>query len=354
MIKRVRLQNYKNHRDTEVELRPLTVLVGPNGAGKTSFLKGLQLLRGVPWIKVDPYLPEHHSLDALIHRGSDAIRLSVQGALVEEPWSVDLEVPLRDADGGPGWASGQVSFGDQPPTSFRRGGPVVSFPEKSRLGEQLKGIELFSFDPNKISEPAQLNEVIPRVKPDGANTAPTLATLKLTDLGAFQRVEAALRQVVPGVEHLLVKPAPMSTGGIGYHVSFDFRGVPDVPAFAASGGTLITLALLAALHAPNGPRVVLVDEIDHALHPKAQMALVRQLRALLALDPELQIILTTHSPYILDAVDVEDVRVFATRADGSVATKSLAQHPAAERTKGTLSAGQLWSLDDESTWVAEA
>ncbi len=349
MIKRVRLQNYKNHRDTEVELRPLTVLVGPNGAGKTSFLQGLQLLRGVPATNVDHYFTRGGpSIEAVVHRGSDAVALQAEGTVVGEPWSVALNLPTRQV------AHGRWSIADQPPVSFGKN-LDSSLPENSPFRQQLKGIELFSFDPNKISEPAQLSEVVPAVKPDGANTAPTLATLKLTDLGAFQRVEAALRQVVPGVEHLLVKPAPMPTGGgIGYHVSFDFRGVPDVPAFAASSGTLVTLALLTALHAPDGPRVVLIDEIDHALHPKAQMALVRQLRALLALDPELQIIVTTHSPYILDAVDVEDVRVFATRADGSVATRSLAQHPAAERTKGTLSAGQLWSLDDESTWVAEA
>lgn len=347
MIRRARLQGYKNHRDTEVELRPLTVLVGPNGAGKTSFLTGLQMLRGVPATSVERYLQTDQPLESLLHRGGNAIELRTEGVVVGDPWSVELALPLHSL------ARGQWTLGDQAPARFGKG-IDVSLPEASPFAQQLRSIELFSFDPEKIALPAPLTQVVPKVDATGANTGPTLATLKLTDLAAFQRVEEALRQIVPGVEHLLVKPAPMRNAGIGYHVSFDFRGTPNVPAFAASGGTLVTLALLTALHAPDAPRVVLIDEIDHALHPKAQMALVKQLRALLARDPELQIIVTTHSPYILDAVDVDDVRVFATRADGSVAVKPLAQHPTAGRTKGTLSAGQLWSLDDESTWVAGA
>lgn len=349
MITRVRLQNYKNHRDTEVELRPLTVLVGPNGAGKTSFLKGLQLLREVPGTNVDRYLPGGQSLEMLLRRGGDVVGLRASGSIVGDPWSVELDLPLRAL------AHGKWSIGDGAPQRFGKNIDASSFPEGSPFDHQLKRIELFSLDPNKIAEPSVLTQIVPKVDADGGNTAPTLATLKLTDLSAFQRVEAALREVVPGVERLLVKPAPMPHGGaIGYHVSFDFHGVADVPASAASAGTLVTLALLTALHAPDGPRVVLIDEIDHALHPKAQMALIAQLRAILGRDPELQIIVTTHSPYVLDAVEVDDVRVFATRPDGTVATKLLAAHPAAERAKGALSAGQIWSLDDESAWVAEA
>ena len=39
------------------------------------------------------------------------------------------------------------------------------------------------------------------------------------------------------------------------------------------------------------------------------------------------------------------------RDDGTVASKRLSAHPEAERMKGALSAGQLWSLDREREWV---
>jgi predicted ATPase len=128
--------------------------------------------------------------------------------------------------------------------------------------------------------------------------------------------------------------------------------MPDLPAEAASSGTLVTLAIATALHSTTGPTLLLLDELDHSLHPKAQMALVGQLRALVAAREDLQLVVTTHSPYVLDAFDVDDVRVLAQRSDGSVAVKELREHPDALRLQGRLSPGQLWSLDDEATWVA--
>jgi predicted ATPase len=50
--------------------------------------------------------------------------------------------------------------------------------------------------------------------------------------------------------------------------------------------------------------IVLIDEVESSLHPRFQRRLMRDL-ARLALQRELQIVLTTHSPYILDELPVE-------------------------------------------------
>ena len=78
---------------------------------------------------------------------------------------------------------------------------------------------------------------------------------------------------------------------------------------------------------------------------------VRMMKELLNEFEDLQIVATTHSPYVLDELDPSDVHVFALRDDGSVAGKRLSEHPEAEKTKGSLTAGQLWSLDRERDWV---
>ena len=41
MIDRIRLVNFKNHADTQIELGRLTALIGPNSSGKTT----LELLK---------------------------------------------------------------------------------------------------------------------------------------------------------------------------------------------------------------------------------------------------------------------------------------------------------------------
>jgi predicted ATPase len=115
----------------------------------------------------------------------------------------------------------------------------------------------------------------------------------------------------------------------------------------------VVLALLTVLYSPHRPDVVLLDDFDHSLHPRAQMELVRMIKELLALDDfkETQIIATTHSPYVLDELAPEDVIAFALRDDGTVASKPLSEHPDAQKMKGSLKTGELWSLDAERDWV---
>src|SRR5262249_12265264 len=138
---------------------------------------------------------------------------------------------------------------------------------------------------------------------------------------------------------------------VGSKVYFDFRGAPGVPAHLASEGTLITLALLTILHGPQRPGVLLLEDFDQSLHPRAQMELVRLVKRLLAAVDDLQIVVTTHSPYVLDELDPSEIHAFALREDGTVASRRLSEHPEAERMKGSLTTGQLWTLDPELDWV---
>jgi hypothetical protein len=70
------------------------------------------------------------------------------------------------------------------------------------------------------------------------------------------------------------------------------------------------------------------------------------------MDPELQIVATSHSPYLLDHFDAADVLVTALTADGSTACAPLSAHPDYDRWKGTTQAGELWSFLGED-WIAK-
>ncbi len=176
--------------------------------------------------------------------------------------------------------------------------------------------------------------------------------MKLEDDERFRTIEAALTSVVPHVKrihpHRSVQP---SSGSVGYQLMYDFTGASRVVATSVSDGTLVTTALLTILLGHERPRMLLLDDVEQGLHPSAQRDLMRQLNGVLNQEPQLQIVATTHSPYILDALEPEDVRVFALRPDGAVAVKKLSDHPEADKMKGSLTTGQLWSLDEEASWV---
>jgi predicted ATPase len=204
-------------------------------------------------------------------------------------------------------------------------------------------IALYRFESPRIAASAYSDRPDAAVAEDGALTAVSLAALKLADDEAYDRVEAAMRRLVPSLQRVFIKPATLVHPSnpnpvIGSKLYFDFQGARNVPAHHASQGTLIALALLTVLHGADRPSVILLDDFDHSLHPRAQMELVRLIKELLALDEfgDTQIIATTHSPYVLDEVSPSDVIAFALRDDGTVAARPLSEHPDAPKVNGSL------------------
>lgn len=114
----------------------------------------------------------------------------------------------------------------------------------------------------------------------------------------------------------------------------------------------MVVGLLSVLFGPNSPNVLLLDDLDYALHPKGQMELVGLLRGVLDEFPDLQIIATAHSPYILDKLQWNEVRVTSLKSDGSAICKPLTDHPDFDRWKESMSPGEFWTTFYED-WLTK-
>lgn len=362
MITQLHLQDFKGHHDTRLELGQLTMLVGDNASGKTSVLEALELLMSAAR-DPDGLLRRSLAPEDLCRRGA---KRRFMLATTSRHDRAEKHLSITVIDTGDGWmasfdadeqgqehqAAAYLGTGARGPSLDPRG-------DWDAVRAAAPAAALYRFEPTKIAAGAYSDRPDAPVKPDGARTATALAALKLGDDEAFARIEAAMRELVPSLERVRIRPAKVSRRSkrdtvIGSKVYFDFRGSPDVPAHHASYGTLILLALLTVLHGKDRrPELILLDDFDHALHPRAQMELVRMIRKLLALDDfkAVQILATTHSPYMLDVLPPEDVIAFALRPDGTVASRPLSEHPDAAKAKGALKSGELWTLDEERTWV---
>lgn len=356
MITRFRLENFKAHRDTNLALNQFTVLVGDNGSGKSSVLEALRL-------PAELFERTAHTdelkLDELLRRGAERMCLSYEGNMRGTQWTTTLEItsfssqPTLRLDG-------QEASGTQFSSEFD-----LSNLHEDDLREHLSictdmigRVALYRFRADQVAASAYSDKAGVSVAEDGAQTAVVLADLKLADDERFDCIEGAMRRLVPSLERLRIAPAMVehrsSASPVrGSKLYFDFQGAKNVPGHHASQGTLVALALLTVLHGADQPSVILLDEFDHSLHPRAQMELVRMIKELLALEEfkNTQIIVTTHSPYVLDEVSPLEVIAFALRDDGTVAAKPLSEHPGAPRVNGSLKAGELWTLDAERDWV---
>lgn len=363
MITQFHLQDFKAHRDTRLALKPFTMLVGDNASGKTSVLQALYLQmaaarnpaaelgrRLIPRELCRRGAPKKFTLAALNRIGKNRY---------------ELELAIQDVDGSD-WMAFFKGHGAE--EEFQASAFVGAGKRNASLDEDAdwddvraaaSSVALYRFEPEKIAAGAYSDRPNTPVQADGSQTATALAALKLGDDEAFSLIEAAMRELIPSLSRIRIKPVnvrrPIQKDlVVGSKVYFDFRGSPGVPAHHASYGTLILLALLTVLHGrDHRPGLILLDDFDHALHPRAQMDLIRMINRLLELKGfrATQIIATTHSPYMLDELPPENVIAFALRDDGTVASKPLSEHPDALKAKGALKSGELWSLDPERAWV---
>ncbi len=351
MISSVTLKNYKAHRDTTIELGRFTVLVGPNGSGKTSVLEAIDKLARWP----------RDGWSDMIQPGtaSTAPRQYRRGAT--EPLAVVARGRIADADASVGffWDSSEVKE-TNPGFRVRWAKGDASGHEPQLFADTLSELgaaTFYRFASDLLARPSQSLEERPQLQRDGSNAADVLASLKLEDEVLFERIQDTLRMIVPRVKRIRIQRQRLGrwvndTNPIGQKIVLDFQNAPDVPAEDVSEGTLTTLALLTAVCTGPRRRVLLLDDLGLSLHPTAQMELVRQLHRMLEQDLDVQILATTHSPYIVDEMKPEDVVVLAPRTDGTIASKRLSEHPEATKMKGVLGAGQIWSLDPEQSWVA--
>ena len=79
---------------------------------------------------------------------------------------------------------------------------------------------------------------------------------------------------------------------------------------------------------------------------------MEQLRQLLASFPDLQIVATSHSPYLIDHLAPEEVRLMITDEGGSVVCARLSDHPELDRWQAFMRAGEIWSMVGEE-WVRD-
>lgn len=386
MIDRIHFENFKSLKNVTLELGRLTVLVGPNGCGKSSVLKGIELLSQAAIEHPEEASQRLHRFHWICRGPTEPRRLANFGG------PPDIKFSMQASDGDELQLCIQLSPQplDKPENEPRQfivtmngpGGHLEAIvPGKLGKDEALQilrdarlkrfgSVAYLHLDANEMCKTSSTDEEEPRVGSDGSGLASALAWMAGAEPDTLALIAADVAKAVPGVRRILTyrervtervmerinvdgQPLwrPVERAGIGdrFAIEFDVGGV--VPADLLSEGTVLALGLLTKLREKERPKLMLLDDIDRDLHIEAQARLVDVLRSLMDLDPELQIVCTTHSPYLLDRFEASEVRVLG--LDGQRHTHALAlkNHPEFERYRYGLQTGELWSALGDA-WVA--
>jgi len=310
-------------------------LVGPNGSGKSNFLDALRFVADALRASLDQALRDRGTIKEVRRRSGGhpshfALRLDFQlpagqvghysfriGAKPAGAYEVQTEeCRIYSSDDALGEAhhfhvqSGRIvsaSFSPAPATLPDRLFLVAAsgIPELRPVFDALSRIEIYNLNPREIAamQKPDPGDILRR---DGSNAASVLHQFSPE---ARKLVRNSLARIVPGVSD-----AEAIT--LGSQETIEFRQVvrgQEHPwrflAGAMSDGTLRALGILlavfqAATARPGSPPPLLIglEEPEMALHPAAAGVLLSALRegAL-----HCQILVTSHSPDLLDNSDIQ-------------------------------------------------
>ena len=292
MITHIRIQNYRSFVDAEVDLRPFSLVIGANGAGKTNFLRAIELLStgaagNVVW--------------------EEKKWIQMAGS-----WTSHTSVATKN---------GGLSV------VFRDGGTITSggTPEGrlllSKLPPWAAKTPIFNPNPDKISGIEVITQN-PIVEPDGSGTANVLDSLKNGDReDLFEQIAKSFRLYIPEVEKLSLRTTEKGKKQIQVRE----KGLKEpLAASELSEGTRLILCILTIVHQENPPPVVLLEDIDRGMHPRIFESVVPLMRDI-AERHQINIIATTHNPYLVDCFqDDKEAVIIVEKKDGASTLSTLA------------------------------
>jgi len=371
-----------------VTLSPLTVFVGPNGAGKSTFFEALTLLAGTTrfdfhkdtfWKGLDAFQyrsafgPDDGEIDidvdftmadqGAVHHYSLGL---MPGAplwdtkVSRELYSIDGQTAAeRDTDGrlripGDEQAEQRLDGHRAAPLFYQDPGrgriPEAFLPTR----DYLKGVHHFDFRPERIQEVNELTITDPtELEPDGSNLTAVLHALRDTAPEKFESIQDDLRRFEPACSKILFE----SSTGLRDNVQIPLRRLAyrmdagtrmvTLPACSVSAGLRLFTAYLTLRHLAGGLSVLLVEEPETGVHPGRLREIVDCLRTLTQGPRATQVVLTTHSPYLLDMCAKEEIVVFYPDKDGSCTARPFEHIRDVDRLLETFDVGELWASAPE-------
>ena len=341
-IEYLRVENFRALRRIELkDITPLTVLLGPNGSGKSTIFDVFGFLSECFQFGLRRAWDKRGRGKELRTRGSEGpitIELKYREAprtpivtyhlaideengkpIVTEEWlrwkRKSYGAPFRFLDYQRG--VGRAVSGEQPDEDEQRTdiplrspdllavntlGQFADHPRVAALREFITGwyVSYLSIEDTRTQPEAGPQE---RLSRSGDNLSNVIEHLKERHPDHLEQIFQALRHRVPRLERVLADQMPDG------RLLLQIKDAPfERPILArfASDGTLKLLAYLTLLYDPEPPPFIGIEEPENFLHPRLLPELAEECRAASA---KTQLLVTTHSPFFLNALKPAEVRV---------------------------------------------
>jgi len=377
MIKRLKVKNFKALRDIEIELTPIHVLIGPNDSGKTSILDVLAALcRSVDHDLAQAFLGSWKGAE-LVWEGQPQVPVTIEVDFdddVVSTYGIDLlfgtqhrKVNAENEFIRVGTSIHKLRY-IGPFTEVKNlqdnpGASAQHDDELRRVHQMLVGVHYYRLNPSFLALPVAPDAKRRfRMESNGFGLALCLDEILSFDRNRFAQLEKRFTEIFSHIESiaLLQEPAyrapvdnpeqvTMLNKADGKGLYFKMKESGQlVPASQASDGTLLVLAYLSILYLPQPPRLLLIEEPENGIHPKRLREILEILRNLVHEQWHTQVILTTHSPYVLDLFKPEEVTLCTKLDTGEIKTTRMSDNPEVVRQLGVFTLGEIWTSEGDA------
>lgn len=299
MIASVAFRNFKALRGTSLNLSPFNLVIGPNGSGKTSLIQAILQLHHLARLPLrEPGAeaerrPEGAEITFRFSPPYDGLEASLS-CVSDKMCDLLQVIPLTTGEGVDDWAG---------------------------LRARLLTARSYLFEHTAIAAPSSEKDYA-ELTLNGGNLATVLSARRIHHPAEFARLAAELFRMMPEYDEidLAERPGRLIELRLRLAETAEWVGAENL-----SQGTLYVLALLALVFDPAPPAIICIEELDRGVHPR----MLREMRDLLYRlsypretgggNPPVQIIATTHSPYLLDLFRDHPEEVVITEKQGAAA-----------------------------------
>lgn len=332
MLRSLRFERFRSFPSARIELDNPTFLVGENGTGKSNAADAFAFLAEAMASPLPTVFERRGGIEAVGYRSSPRGR----------PSSLEMRVVLENLDAATSRATYEFKLRSLKHYDFEvvYERCVVEGRDGSRNFLTRDGMVFRSsmalFDPvlkaNALALPlaggdrrfemvlrflsemcvyriestvlreAQNSDAGSRLRTDGSNTASVLRRIERESPDDWQTIHELLGSIVPGT----IGVDPKRHGdklSLEFAQQWPESTVMKFKAFNMSDGTLRALGLLAAVFQRPAPSVLVIEEPEATMHQGALGTILDLLRHASRF---MQVVVTTHSPDILDARWIED------------------------------------------------